>query len=87
MALKQEVRRICSHYLNYDRGSRWKPWPGETVNARKGGVWDRGGSPNESHHFVLGDEADGKHSRTVWDERMARLTWEILTLKSRAMFR
>ena len=54
---------------------------------RKGGVWDRGGSPNESHHFVLGDEADGKHSRIVWDETMARLTWEILILKSQGMFR
>ena len=86
MALKQEVRGICSHCLNYDRGSRWKPWPGESLNVRKGGVWDRGGSPNESH-FVLDDEADGKHSRIVWDERMARLTWEILILKSQGMFR
>ena len=30
--------------------------PGETLNVRKGGVSHRGGSPDESHHFVLGDE-------------------------------
>lgn len=78
---------VRSHCLNYGRGWRWKPWPQEMLNVRKGRMRGRGGSPNQSHHFVLGDGADGEHSRRVWDEKMTRLIWEILRLKSQGIFR
>lgn len=41
------------------------------------------GSPNQSHHLVLGNGADSEHSRrAVWNEKMTRFIWEILRLKN-----
>lgn len=83
MELEHSSINASSLYLNYGRGWRWKPRPQEMLSARKGRVWGRGRSPNKFHHFVLGDGADGEHSRrAVWDKKMTRFTGEILRLKS-----
>lgn len=83
VVLEEEVlhKRKCS-LSELWQGWGWRPGPQEMVTVRKGRTWGRGRSPNDSHHFVLGVGAAGEHSRRAWDEKMTKLIWEMLRLKS-----